>query len=125
ETGIGLATARGLHAEGGRVVVLDLDAAGGKRAAEEVDGHFVRCDVTDSADVAEAFRQAEQHLGRIDVAHMNAGVVSRTNDIAELSDEEFRRVTGVNVDGVVFGTREAARAMTRSSGGSLGHNVSL
>jgi NAD(P)-dependent dehydrogenase (short-subunit alcohol dehydrogenase family) len=124
-SGIGLATSRRLHAEGARVVVLDFAEAGGKRAAEEVDGHFVRCDVTDPHDVAEAFRQAEQHLDRIDVAHLNAGVVSKTNDITELTDEEYRRVTGVNVDGVLFGIREATRAMKRTGGGSIVATASL
>ena len=124
-SGIGVATARRLHSEGARVVVLDLDESQGKPAAEEVGGAFVRCDVTDSASVAEAFRAAEQHLDGIDVAHLNAGVVSRTNQIDELTDEEYRRVTAVNVDGVVFGIREAARLMKRSGGGAIVATASL
>jgi NAD(P)-dependent dehydrogenase (short-subunit alcohol dehydrogenase family) len=124
-SGIGLATARRFAAEGARVVVVDFDEVGGKAAADEVGGLFVRCDVTDPADVAEAFRQAEEHLGRIDVVHLNAGVVSRTNDITNLSDDEYRRVLGVNVDGVVFGTREAVRAMKRAGGGVIVATASL
>src|SRR5437773_840947 len=124
-SGIGLATARRLRAEGARVVVLDFNEELGKAAADEVGGLFVRCDVADPADVAEAFRQAEEHLGRVDVAHMNAGVTSRTNLVEELTDEEYRRVTSVNVDGVVFGTREAVRAMKRSGGGAIVATASL
>jgi NAD(P)-dependent dehydrogenase (short-subunit alcohol dehydrogenase family) len=123
-SGIGLATARRFRDEGARVVILDF-ADAGKRAADEVGGHFVRCDVTDPDDVAEAFRQAEQHLGRIDVAHLNAGVVSRTNQIDQLSDDEYRRVLGVNVDGVVFGTRAAVRSMRRGGGGMIVATASL
>src|SRR5207248_7772462 len=96
-SGSGRATARRLASEGARVVVVDFNDEAGKRAADEVGGAFVRCDVTDSADTAEAFRQAEQHLGRLEIAHMNAGVVSRTNQIDQLSDDEYRRVLGVNV----------------------------
>src|SRR5437763_5524223 len=124
-SGIGLATARRLTTEGARVVVVDFNEDAGKQAAEELDGLFVRCDVTDPADVSEAFRQAEEHLGGIDIAHLNAGVVSRTNQIDELSDEEYRRVVGVNVDGVVFGAREAARSMKRRGGGSIVATASL
>ena len=124
-SGIGFASARRLHAEGARVVVLDLDESQGERAAEEVGGAFVRCDVTDAASVAEAFRETEQHLDRIDVAHLNAGVVSKMNRIDELTDEEYRRVTGVNVDGVVFGIREAARLMKRAGGGAIVATASL
>jgi NAD(P)-dependent dehydrogenase (short-subunit alcohol dehydrogenase family) len=125
-SGIGLATATRLHVEGARLVLLDMNEEAGKRAAEELDGSFVRCDVTDPSDVAEAFRQAEEHLDGIDVAHLNAGVVSRTNRIDELSDEEYRRVVGVNVDGVVFGVRAAVRSMkARSRGGAIVATASL
>jgi NAD(P)-dependent dehydrogenase (short-subunit alcohol dehydrogenase family) len=124
-SGIGLATARRLASEGVRIVVLDLNEAAGKQAAGEVGGEFVPCDVTDPASVAEAFRQAEANLGRIDAAHLNAGVVSRTNHIDELTDEEYRRITGVNVDGVVFGVREATRAMKRGGGGRIAATASL
>src|SRR5881409_1084002 len=123
-SGIGLASARRLASEGARVVVLDVNEADGKAAAEEVDGQFVRCDVTDPSDVAEAVRQADEHLGRIDVAHLNAGVVSATNDVETLTDREYRRVMGVNVDGVVFGIREAARAM-KPGGGAIVATASL
>jgi NAD(P)-dependent dehydrogenase (short-subunit alcohol dehydrogenase family) len=124
-SGIGLATARRFMDEGARVVVLDLDEQLGKQAAEALEGAFVRCDVTDSASVAGAFGEAERHLERLDVAHLNAGVVSRTNRIEELTDEEYRRVTGVNIDGVVFGIREAAKVMKRTGGGAIVATASL
>src|SRR5207302_3123254 len=112
-SGIGAATARRLAAEGAHVVVLDLNESAGTAVAEEARGSFVRCDVTDSAGVAEAFRQAEEHLGRIDVVHLNAGVTTGRREVEELTDEEYRRILSVNLDGVVFGAREAIRALDR------------
>src|SRR2546423_6619639 len=86
-SGIGAATARRLASEGARVVVIDLNEAGGKSVAEEIGGSFVRCDVTDPAGVAEAFRQGEEHLGRIDVAHLNAGVTTGAREVERLTDD--------------------------------------
>src|SRR5438477_5922514 len=80
-SGIGLATARRLRAEGAKIAVLDLNEELGSAAADEVGGLFVRCDVSSSADVAEAFRQAEDHLGRIDVAHLNAGITTGRREV--------------------------------------------
>jgi NAD(P)-dependent dehydrogenase (short-subunit alcohol dehydrogenase family) len=124
-SGIGRATARRLHAEGARVVVADVDERAGKESASQIDGTFVRTDVSSSADVAELFRAAEQELGGLDVVHLNAGVVTRGGGIADLTDEEYRRVVGVNTDGVVFGAREAVRLMRRTGGGVIVATASL
>ena len=124
-SGIGLATARRFAAEGARVVVHDFNEELGKRAADEVGGEFVRCDVSQSTDVAEAFRQSEEHLGRIDIAHLNAGIVTGRREVEQLTDDEYRRIMGINLDGVVFGMREAIRTMERGSGGVIVATASL
>jgi NAD(P)-dependent dehydrogenase (short-subunit alcohol dehydrogenase family) len=124
-SGIGLATARRFAAEGARVVVHDFNEELGKRAADEVGGLFVRCDVSVSSDVAEAFRQAEEHLGGIDVAHLNAGIVTGRREVEHLTDEEYQRIIGINLDGVVFGMREAIRAMQRGGSGVIVTTASL
>src|SRR5439155_1292513 len=79
--------------------------------ADAVGGLFVACDVASSAAVNAAFARCAQELGRLDIAHLNAGVATDVTDIAQLSDDEYRRMMGVNVDGVVFGARAAARIM--------------
>ena len=72
-SGIGLATARRLAAEGAKVVVGDLDPVPGKAAADEVDGLFVPADVTVEADVENLFLAAFEAYGSVDVAFNNAG----------------------------------------------------
>ena len=72
------------------VTVLDL-----------ADGH----DVGDPA----AWRALD---GAFDAAFLNAGVVTGEPDVAAMADEQYRRMVGVNLDGVVLGVRElAARLM--------------
>jgi NAD(P)-dependent dehydrogenase (short-subunit alcohol dehydrogenase family) len=50
---------------------------------------------------------------------MNAGVVTGQADITQLTDEQYRRILGINVDGVVFGVREAAKIMAEDAGGAI------
>ncbi len=115
-SGIGLATARRLRSGGANVALVDVDRDAGQRAADEIGATFLQADVSDSESVREAFAGATAALGRLDVVHLNAGVLSRESDIAKLMDDEYRRVVGVNVDGVVFGLRESVRAMQETGG---------
>ena len=90
--GIGAAIVRKLTAEGLQVKELDL-----------VNGF----------DVADA--SAWEHVGSVDLACLNAGVLTGDEDIATLTDEQYRRAVGVNVDGVVFGVRRLTRVMPKGS----------
>ena len=90
--GIGSAIVRKLRAEGFDVKELDL-----------VSGF----DVTDS--------EAWEHIGSVDLACLNAGVLTGSEDIAQLTDDQYRRAVGVNVDGVVFGVRRLDRVMPKGS----------
>jgi NAD(P)-dependent dehydrogenase (short-subunit alcohol dehydrogenase family) len=90
--GIGRAVVARLEAEGYDVHTLDL-ATG--------------FDVTDPA--------AWEDIPDVQLACLNAGVITGETEIAELSDEAYRRAVGVNVDGVVFGVRALARRMQPGS----------
>ena len=62
--------------------------------------------------------------GEFDAAFLNAGVTTGEEDIAALTDDQYRRALRANIDGVVFGTRElAARLMP--NGGSIVATASL
>ena len=84
-SGIGAAIAELLAAEGARVQVLDL---------------------RDGFDVSDP--DAWQAVGAVDLACLNAGVITGRTDITELTDAVYRRIVGVNVDGVVCGVRRLA-----------------
>jgi NAD(P)-dependent dehydrogenase (short-subunit alcohol dehydrogenase family) len=90
--GIGKAIVAKLSSEGFEVKELDL-----------VSGF----DVSDP--------DAWEHVGSVDLACLNAGVVTGSGDIAALSDGEYRRALGVNVDGVVYGVRRLDRVMPKGS----------
>jgi NAD(P)-dependent dehydrogenase (short-subunit alcohol dehydrogenase family) len=90
--GIGSAIVRKLRAEGFDVQELDL-----------VNGF----DVTDT--------EAWEHIGSVDLACLNAGVITGESEIAALTDEQYRRAVRVNVDGVVYGVRRLDRVMPKGS----------
>ena len=58
---------------------------------------------------------AWEHVGSVDLACLNAGVLTGDGDIAALTDAQYRRAVGVNVDGVVYGVRRLDRVMPTGS----------
>jgi NAD(P)-dependent dehydrogenase (short-subunit alcohol dehydrogenase family) len=83
-------------------------------AALERDGYDVQVlDVIDGFDVSDP--RAWESVGAVDVACLNAGVVSGEPDVGRVTDEHYRRIVGVNVDGVVFGVRRLAQVMQPGS----------
>jgi 2-keto-3-deoxy-L-fuconate dehydrogenase len=106
-SGIGLATARALAAQGARVAVLDLAPHG------PADLACVQADVSDDAAVQEAVAAAVAHLGGLDVLVNNAGIGAQ-GGVEDNSDDEWRRVLDVNVLGTVRITRAALPALRKS-----------
>ncbi|MBQ1761323.1 MAG: SDR family NAD(P)-dependent oxidoreductase, partial [Aquincola sp.] len=88
--GIGEGIARRLAAEGGRIVVNDVNEAAGRRVVEAIvaeggSATFVRADVTSSADMQALVAAAVQAHGRLDVMVNNAGWTHRNRPMLEVS----------------------------------------
>jgi NAD(P)-dependent dehydrogenase (short-subunit alcohol dehydrogenase family) len=100
------------------VTALVTGSAGGIGSAIvkklRTEGFDVReLDIVNGFDVADP--EAWEHVGSVDLACLNAGVVTGSEDVANLTDEQYRRAVGVNVDGVVYGVRRLDRVMPRGS----------
>jgi NAD(P)-dependent dehydrogenase (short-subunit alcohol dehydrogenase family) len=78
---------------------------------EGADVHSV--DLADGFDVSDA--RAWDGVGPVEVACLNAGVVTGEQDVTRLSDAAYRRILGANLDGVVFGVRRLANVMEPGS----------
>ncbi|MFB6813301.1 3-oxoacyl-ACP reductase [Streptomyces sp. NPDC056347] len=125
-SGIGLATARRLATEGAYVVCADVDETAGKAAAEEVDGLFVRTDVTDAEQVEALFKAAFDAYGSVDVAFNNAGISPPEDDsILETGLDAWRRVQEVNLTSVYLCCKAAIPYMRRQGKGSIINTASF
>jgi len=124
-SGIGLAVARTLAADGVRVVIADRDEGSGQPAAAMIGGVFVRTDVSDPEEVRAAVDAASREDGRLDLVVLNAGITTGETPIDRLDLDRYRMIMAVNVDGVVFGVQAALPALRRGGGGAIVVTASL
>ena len=121
--GIGEATARRLSEEGARVAVVDLDGDLAQAVAQALPGDAIglQSDVSVESEVREHFERTLAHFGRIDGAHLNAGIGGAWGiGLADTEMDDFDRVVAVNLRGVYLGLREALRYFRRAGhGGAL------
>jgi meso-butanediol dehydrogenase/(S,S)-butanediol dehydrogenase/diacetyl reductase len=125
--GIGAAACRAIAAEGGKVVVADLDPDRAQEVADSVEGEAtaVGVDVTDRAQVRAMITAAVDAFGRLDVIFNNAGM-NRPRHFMEIDEENFLEIVRVNTWGVIVCTQEAARQMiAQGSGGKIVNTGSI
>ncbi|WP_338498701.1 SDR family oxidoreductase [Streptomyces sp. SJL17-4] len=107
-SGIGLAVARLLDAQGAAVAVLDLEPAATTDTLTAL-----RADVADDTSVREAVAAAAATLGGIDILVNNAGI-GAAGTVEDNPDDQWHRVLDVNLLGVVRTTRAALPHLRRS-----------
>ncbi|KAF7819350.1 zerumbone synthase-like [Senna tora] len=122
-SGLGKATAHEFIQHGAQVIIADKDTLLGPQVATELgpSAHFVECDVTNEAQVAEAVNVAVTRHGKLDIMYNNAGITGPIfpPSIAELDLDEFDRVMRINVRGTIAGIKHAARVMIPTGSGSI------
>jgi len=129
--GIGRATALAFAAEGARVIVCDMDAAGGEQTAADIRAadfgelsraggraQFVQVDVTDRASVDALVQAAQALFGRIDVLVNNAGVL-RDRSLLKMTEQDFDFVINVNLKGVFNCTQAVAPLLAAQGSGVI------
>ncbi len=112
--GIGRAIAERFQREGARVVILDCDAAAGKKSAEELSAgqrglaavQFIRTDLRNPEEIREAMKLVGKEHGRVEVLVNNAAIeVGKA--FAELTLEDWNAVIEVNLRGAFLLTQAA------------------
>jgi NAD(P)-dependent dehydrogenase (short-subunit alcohol dehydrogenase family) len=120
-SGLGRATVELFVKEGAQVVIADVNAdLGGKLAAELGDRvRFKLTDVSNAEHVQALVDCAVSEFGGLHIMFNNAGISCAMHEHF-LDDElqDFQRVMGINVLGVMLGTQRAARHMAQHGGGS-------
>ncbi len=103
---MGLAAVRVLLEDGARVAVVDLDESRMHHAARSLGGEimFVEADIRSADAVNIAHRLITEKFGTIDILVNNAGILSN-NKVEATTDEEWRKVMSVNLDGAFYWSR--------------------
>ena len=118
--GIGYAIARRLGRDGYRVVIVATgpieknQEALAKLTSENIEWHYVQCNIADHDDRLRLVAETVEHFGRIDVLVNNAGVAPRVRaDLLEMTEDSFDYVVDTNTKGNMFLTQAVAKQMLR------------
>ncbi len=126
--GIGEGIARRLAAEGGQVIVCDINDAAGLRVVNDINAaggtaSYCAADVTKSADVKALVDAAIQAFGKLDVMVNNAGWTHRNQPALDVPEEEFDRCYAVNMKSIYLSTVHAVPAFRRNTGANRGGSM--
>jgi meso-butanediol dehydrogenase/(S,S)-butanediol dehydrogenase/diacetyl reductase len=128
--GIGAAGCRAIAAEGGRLVVADLDGDRARAVAKAIaddggEATSVAVDVTDRESVRGMIRAAVETFGELNVIFNNAGM-NRPRGFMDVDEANFEQIVRVNTWGVIVCTQEAARQMiAQGRGGKIVNTGSI
>lgn len=123
-SGIGRAACLAFAREGARVLLSDVNLAGGEETAAALraaggEARFVQADVGDEAQVEGLVKATVQSFGRIDGAFNNAGITGAVGPLHEIDRERFEQTLRTNLVGVFLCMKHEIRAMLAQGGGAI------
>ncbi len=123
-SGIGRATAIAFAKAGASVAVVDVSEKGMAETVRVIEGLggraiAIRCDVSQSASVRSAIDKTVATLGRLDAAVNNAGIEQPVGHLADIAEEFWDRIMGVNLRGVFLCMKYEIEVMLRQRGGTI------
>ena len=129
-SGIGRAIAQVWAREGAKVVVSDVNTAGGEETVALVrraggDAIFVQADVSQHEDNEALVATTLTRYGRLDLACNNAGIGGALAPLADYPLDAWAQVIGVNLSGVFYGMKYQIAAMLKTGGGSIVNIASI
>lgn len=122
--GIGRATALAFAEEGAKVMVSDIDEAGGQETVKLIrdaggEAVFTRADVSAPEDVTALIAATVERFGRLDCACNNAGIEGRVAPLAEQSLDDYEKVLAINLRGTFLCLKAEIRQMLKQGGGAI------
>jgi 3-oxoacyl-[acyl-carrier protein] reductase len=121
-SGFGEGIAKRFAQEGARVVVNDINAAGGERVTREIaaaggQARFCAGDVSSDRDVSHLVAFALAGFGDLDVVVNNAGTTHRNQSLLDVTEDEFDRIYRVNVKSLYLTAKHAVPHFRRNRRG--------
>jgi NAD(P)-dependent dehydrogenase (short-subunit alcohol dehydrogenase family) len=129
-SGIGRAACQIFAREGAKVVVSDVNDAGGAETVELIEqaggaATYVHCDTSDAGQVEAMVKAAVDTYGSLDCAFNNAGVGDPTARIVDCTEEEFDRFYQINLKGVWLCMKYEIKQMLIQGGGAIVNTASI
>ncbi|NLJ23958.1 MAG: SDR family oxidoreductase [Firmicutes bacterium] len=126
-SGMGEATAKQLAKQGVAVAIADLNWEKAVKVADSIKAaggtaYPVKVNVSDSSSVNQMVNAVVKELGGVDILVNNAGIVTQSS-VLEQTDEEWRRILSVDLDGVFYCTRAVAKQMKEQERGGKIVNI--
>lgn len=123
-SGLGRAVVEKFSESGAKIAILDINFELGKKVADEINKKggnaiAVECDVANEKDVDKAFTTVLKKYKRIDIAHINAGIIDKCRFVNETSFEDWRKIISVNLDGVFLTARNTIKQMLKQGSGTI------
>jgi 3-oxoacyl-[acyl-carrier protein] reductase len=123
-SGFGEGIAKRFAREGAKVVVNDIDTAGGERVVGEIAGAggtaaFHRADVAIGDEVQGLVARALDAFGRLDVVVNNAGYAVPNQPMLDVTEDQFDRIFAVNVKAIYLSALHAVPVFRRARGGVI------
>ncbi len=121
--GIGRAVALRYAAEGASLAIIDVNVAGGEETAAMINANggkaiFVRCNISDKADVISAAEAVKKELGPIDILVNNAGI-TRPAMLHKMTDTEWHQVINVHMHGSFYWLQAVVHDMIERKWGRI------
>ncbi len=129
-SGIGRTSALFYARDGAKVVVSDIDVAGGNETVDMIrqgggEAFFIEADVSKHADCARLVEGTIREFGRLDYACNNAGIGGESNLTGDYSVEGWQKIIDVNLSGVFYCMRYEIPEMLRTGGGAIVNMASI
>lgn len=129
-SGIGESTSKLFAKNGAKVVVGDIDEAGGNRVVKEIEeaggkAIFVKADTSSHQDSKKTVDEAVKKFGKLDIAVNNAGVGGPQSKLGETEIDAWDKVIDINLSGVFYGMRYQIPAMQKNKGGAIINMASI
>ncbi|MBB4095881.1 SDR family oxidoreductase [Ochrobactrum pecoris] len=130
-SGQGLATCRGLAAEGAKVVVADWNFEAAQKVAADIGGIAVKVDVSKEAEVKAMIAAAIDNFGRLDILVNNAGIgFSATGrykmaSVVDTPEDDWDAILAINLKSVALGCKHAIPVMVAQGAGAIVNIASI
>lgn len=129
-SGMGQAMAKSFAFQGAQVVGADFDEKGLNQTIKDItsnqqDAIGVKTDVSSSDQIKNLFKTAKNEFGKIDIVVNNAGIMDHFEPVGDISDQTWQRVFNIDVNGVMYGMREAVKEFLPQQKGVILNTASV